>query len=622
MLEPLLLPRPRKLELVPGWLQLVADKLVVIDAQEPGSLLFTALRWKNILLKLTKLHWGITASNIVPANQVGLILRVNPEKVSKNQGYELIVDSTSIRISGADEAGVFYGVCTLIQLLEQPIQSTEFSLPLIKVVDYPDFSARGVMLDVSRDKVPTLDTVCRLVDRLAGWKINQLQLYTEHTFAYSHHPVVWEKASPFTGEEILILDRYCRERYVELVPNQNSFGHMHRWLVHPQYRSLAECPNGIDYPWGGHSDEPFSLCPVDQGSIQLIRDMYDELLPHFTSDKFNVGCDETWDLGKCRSEDECNTRGVGRVYLDFLLKIYREVRSRGKRMQFWGDIIIQHPELVAELPQDVIALEWGYDANHPFDEHCAQFAAAGLDFYVCPGTSSWNTMAGRTDNALRNLISAAESGLKHRAIGYLNTDWGDNGHWQPLPVSYLGFAAGAAYSWSVEENCKIDIAKGVGLYGFDDASGNLGKVAYDLGNVYRMIGYEPGNASGLFIALQSTFDKLKDYQDNINPEEIQRALASIDTAMTSLPSARSSSQDSALIQQEFQFVARTLRHACNKLLFLFDSGDKTTDNLIVDLLEIIREYKSIWLARNRPGGLDDSVARFEKILVDYQNHKS
>ena len=101
------------------------------------------------------------------------------------------------------------------------------------------------MLDISRDKVPTMATLFSLVDLLAELKINQLQLYTEHTFAYRNHPAVWAKASPMTGDEILQLDQYCRERFIELVPNQNSFGHMEQWLKLPQYRDLAEARDSI-----------------------------------------------------------------------------------------------------------------------------------------------------------------------------------------------------------------------------------------------------------------------------------------------------------------------------------------------------------------------------------------
>src|SRR6266849_5392230 len=242
-----------------------------------------------------------------------------------------------------------------------------------------------------------------------------------------------------TGQQILELDQFCRQRYIDLVPNQNSFGHMHRWLKHDRYRPLAEVPEGLDWPVF-LSPEPFSLAAADPGSIQLIKGLYDELLPHFSSRYFNVGCDETWDLGKGRSRELVEGRGKGRVYLDFVQAISAAVREHGRIMQFWGDIIVQHPELVPELPKDAIALEWGYEADHPFDQDGECFAQAGVKFYVCPGTSSWMSLLGRTDNAIANLRSAALNARKHGAIGYLNTDWGDYGHWQTLPVSYLGFA--------------------------------------------------------------------------------------------------------------------------------------------------------------------------------------
>ena len=117
-------------------------------------------------------------------------------------------------------------------------------------------------------------------------------------------------------------------------------------------------------------------------------------------------------------------------------------------MQFWSDIILKHPEQIAALPRDAVALEWGYEADHPYAEHCAALASAGLAFYVCPGTSSWNSLAGRPHNALENVARAAAEGLRHGAAGLLVTDWGDNGHLQPLPASYPGLAAAAGSAWN------------------------------------------------------------------------------------------------------------------------------------------------------------------------------
>ena len=224
-----------------------------------------------------------------------------------------------------------------------------------------------------------------------------------------------------------------------------------------------------------------------------------------------MGCDETVDLGQGRSKDVVSERGIGRVYLDFLLAIYRQVKNRGYTMQFWGDVIHNYPELVDALPRDMIALEWGYEADHPFDTYNAIFERSGMPFYVCPGTSSWRTIAGRTHNALENLRNAAENGLKHGAVGYLNTDWGDEGHWQPLPVSYLGFAYGAAVSWGYEHNRQIPIWEALSAYAFEDPSGVMGKLVFDLGNVHNPIDFPIHNSTILFNILQADPEKLLAY---------------------------------------------------------------------------------------------------------------
>ena len=605
-----LLPAPRHLTMTGGAFPLADGRFILLDSPTPQELRFAAARFQQALREQCGLDWELVASPAVPPEQVGLTLRVTPAPVYRPQGYDLVITPDGITIIAAEPAGVFYGVCTLIQIL----QSANM-LPCLRIADWPDFPARGVMLDVSRDKVPTLDTLLMLVDMLAGWKVNQFQLYTEHTFAYRNHPVVWANASPLTGQDILTLDACCRERHIELVPNQNSFGHMHRWLKHPQYAPLAEVQGDFDTPWGRH-EGPFSLCPIDPGSLELVRSLYDELLPHFTSRQFNVGCDETFDVGQGRSKEECERRGVGRVYLDFLLKIYREVKARGHTMQFWGDIIVQHPDLVPQVPPDAIALEWGYEADHPFDERGAQYAAAGVPFYVCPGTSSWCSLAGRTDNALGNLLNAAENGLKHGAIGYLNTDWGDYGHWQVLPVSFLGFAAGAAYSWALDANRNLDVAQVVSRYAFRDPTGAMGRLAYDLGNAYQVVGFVPHNSSALFRALLWPLDQVRATFAELPSANLDRTLAAIDRAMSGLGQAQMARPDAALIVQEYENTARLMRHACRRIAL---AQGRPADRLELnqDLGAIIEEYRRLWLARNRPGGLADSVARLERARQDY-----
>ncbi len=617
---PQLLPVPRQLTLQDGTFKLTDGQLIVLDTTDSQSLYFTAQRLQAAVQAYAQVNWSIVAGTAVPFSQTAIQLSVMPGGTQHPEGYNLTITPQGIHAISSTPAGAFYAVATLVQLLHQ--YATE--LPAVRIIDWPDFPNRGVMLDISRDKVPTMETLYGLIDTFASWKINQLQLYTEHTFAYQNHPLVWEHASPITGEEVLALDAYCRERFIELVPNQNSFGHMRRWLIHDAYRDLAECPHGCDTVWG-YFDEPFSLNPGDPRSLALVREMYDELLPHFSSRQFNVGLDETVDLGNGRSQALVAEKGSGRVYLDFLLQIYREIKGRGRTMQFWGDIIVKHPDLVAELPRDLIALEWGYEADHPFDEHGAIFAASGVPFYVCPGTASWNTIAGRTDNAINNLRSAAENGLKHGAVGYLNTDWGDRGHWQPLPVSYLGFGYGAAVSWAFAANQEMDIAAAVSRFAFGDPSGVMGKLVYELGNNYLEVGMITHNSNPLFHILQlppGELDGLERFRKSggFDLEKIRGTAVYIDQVMAALPAAAMNRSDAALIKQELTWAADMLKHSTRRAAWM--SADDApnaalSSALLADAERLIETYHAIWHARNRPGGYADSVGRLVEMKGQY-----
>lgn len=504
------------------------------------------------------------------------------------QGYILRIDAAGVAIIADDPAGAFYARQTLTQLLRE----YPGGIPAMTIEDYPDFPVRGFMLDISRDKVPTMATLFELVDLLASLKINQFQLYTEHTFAYREHEIVWKDASPMTAEEIRQLGRYCKDRFIELVPNQQSFGHLERWFEHEPYRKLAEKPDGFTFVTGKHMPHGFSLNPTDPACLKFIESRYDELLPNFSSGLLNVGCDETFDLGLGRSKSLVEKLGRERVYLDFMLKIYHAVKSRGRTMMFWGDIILERPELLKDLPRDLVALNWGYEAKHPFERETAAFREAGVPFYVCPGTSSWCSISGRTDNAIANLKFAAVHGLANGAIGYLITDWGDYGHLQYLPVSYLGLAAGAAYSWCYEANKDIDLSGALDRHIFKDSAGVMGRLMHDFGNVYQCADESLANGSRFFWALLNDPER-RSLFEKLTADEFERARKAIDQSIARLDDARMDRADSALIVDEIRNAAAMLRLACGM-------GDRAA---------IVAEHRRLWLARNRDGGLDHSVAQ-------------
>ncbi len=521
------------------------------------------------------------------------------------QGYRLAASTEGVTLQAADEAGAFYGLQTLWQLSAQ----TGAKPPAFTITDHADFPQRGFMLDISRCKVPTLETLFQYVDVLASLKINQFQLYTEHTFAFSAHEVVWHDASPMTSEEMLVLDAYCRERYVQLVPNLNSFGHFERWLRHPEYMHLAESPDGFEYLWGGRSPYGSTLRPNEQ-SLKFLASLYEEFLPNFSSRLFNVGCDETWELGQGWSKELCEEKGSPRVYLEFLLKIHELVTAHDRQMMFWGDIILREPELVEELPRDVIALEWGYEADHPFDERTQHFAQSQIPFYVCPGTSSWNALTGRTENCLGNLANAARNGLKHGAVGFLNTDWGDNGHHQYLPISYIGILAGAAYSWCFESNEDVSVVDGLNNLVFEDKTGVLGELFFELGKVLELIPVRPINST-LFNYL--LFWDMEEHFERIPVSSLQECLQRFNELEGRISDARPEASDGELIKAELENAIAMARHGAHRALA---AQDETMDRtpLRHELQHIISRHEQLWLQRNRNGGLRESSGRLREAL--------
>ena len=472
---------------------------------------------------------------------------------------------------------------------------------------------RGFMLDISRDKVPTLTTLLELVDLLAELGYNHLQLYMEHTFAFAGHEVVWRDASPLGAADVTALQARCRARAIELVPNQNSFGHMERWLRHDAYAPLAEDPQ-----------RRLTLCPLDPRTVELMSDLYGQLLPHFDSRLFNIGCDETWELGEGRSREACGQRGRGRVYLEYLQQLSAIVREHGRTPMFWGDIILKYPELIGELPRDVIALQWGYAAHQPHEEHSRAFAAAGVPFVVCPGVSGWNSIIGRGEDLLPNMANAVRLARAHGAIGLLVTEWGDNGHWQHWPVMLPGLVAGAI-ACGGEAPTEAAVADGISRL-LGDAKGRCGRALVALALAQADVGVRVHNNSPLHLLLQRPVDPLP---ESLTLSAIDGIEQRIGEALRLWNEGRPARWRPELIDREVRHGAALALHACRLGRARIQAGGTMAAippgvraQLAGDLRALIGEFRELWLERNRPGGLEDSVARFGGVLRGYEEVKS
>jgi hexosaminidase len=556
---------------------------------------------------------------ILPKHQpLSVVTFVRSAKApDRPEGYALTINQRGVRVEYRETGGLRAAGATLRQLLREYGRR----LPYLKIRDWPDFARRGVMLDISRGRVPKLETLLDLVERLADFKINEFQLYTEHTFAYRRYKSIWQDWGALTAAEIRTLDARCRELGIDLVPNQNSFGHLRYFLEHPKVKKLAEVSEPYEGSTGDFLRFPTTLAPNHPGTIKFIRELYDELLPNFTSQFLNVGCDETWDLGRGQSKKLCERRGTGRVYVDFLKQIEREVTKRGRRMMFWGDIILNHPELIKSLPKNVIALNWGYEATHPFEKDAATFAKSKVPFYVCPGTATWMTMIGRHDTAFANLRLAAEAGRKHGAIGYLNTDWGDGGHPQPLAVSWPLYVVGAAHSWcskSFDEKLLVPVlSRDV----YEDPTQNMAKAALALGFAHEKFNYRESNITPFGAVIAAPIpgsgelfcrSGLK-YYARIKAKDIRAALREVESHCKVLASAKPRSASGSLLNAELHTAALMAAESCRIMLWqqALAAGDQRSAKLLAQtgikaLRQIERAYAALWLLRNKTTPLKSS----------------
>jgi len=550
-------------------------------------------------------------------------LALDPTLRLPSQGYRLRISAAGVRLEASGRPGLCYGASTLEQILAQ----CAGALPGLAIEDAPAFARRGYMLDISRDRVPTQEALLALVPLLARLRINELQLYTEHSFAYSAHRLVWAEASPMTPDQIRELDTHCDEHGIELVANQNSFGHMERWLRHPEYRRLAERPEGGNRPAS-------CLAPGDQ-ALHFMRELYDELLPCFRSRRINIGCDETWELGQGRSRDACERLGRGRVYLDHVNRLIEGLHSQGRTVQVWGDIVRRHPELIPDLPtHDFTALAWGYEAptdparlSHEMRQDLARlgiegeeltgfegrlrpFAEAAVPFYVCPGTSSWNSLVGRLPNALANLEDAAVAGLSCGAEGFLITDWGDNGHLQPPCVSLPPLCYGAALAWDPEANRDLELEETLRHCLLPEERPDALSALLRLGSCSSGLELECWNATPLFAALTRPLGSELRVWGRRERRGIEATIQELETCLELLTG-------DGRLESELRQAARLARHGAWRLARDFPDIAPRAEQMRADLETCIDEQARAWLESSRPGGLDDSLARLRRALGEY-----
>lgn len=346
------------------------------------------------------------------------------------EGYFLTVLPTQIFISATTEAGLFYGVQSLKQLIRA--DRTGNTVPCLSITDKPTLRYRGWMDDISRGPIPTVEFIKKEIRTMAEFKQNFFNLYTENTFRSDKYPDI-SPTDGITPSEIKELSEYAAKYHMEMMGNFQSFGHQEKMLSNPFYAHLADNGNILN--------------PADESTYKFLSDIYSEMIPAYKSNFFNINCDETFGLGEGKSKAMADSLGESGIYAYHINRLDKLIKPYGKRLMMWGDIAVNNKDIIAKLPKDLIILSWGYHAAESFDDAINPFVQTGFSFMVAPGVGCWGELWPAIGNAAVNISNYTRDGAKLGAMGMMNTAWDDNGH-NLFEYNWHGLAWGAECSWN------------------------------------------------------------------------------------------------------------------------------------------------------------------------------
>ena len=343
-----------------------------------------------------------------PKDIIGLDSReINPQE------YHIIVIGNYIMVSAPTPQGLFYGAQSLKQIIRhQLLTENNLNIPWYYIFDYPSLEYRGWMDDISRGPIPTTDFIKEQIRRLAEYKFNFFNLYTEHLFKLDEYPDI-APTDGLTAEEIKELTEYAKDYYIEFIGNQQCFAHAEKTLDNPFYDEIR--------------DTRFNFNPGVEETYEFLETLLGETAQAYESKYFNINCDETEGLGNGKAKSYVDNIGAENAYCQHINKVYDILQKYDKEVMMWGDIIAKNPEMIKQLPEDIQFIVWSYGGRDSFDEMIAPFKNSGHTFWVAPGASCWASCFPNIDNYIVNIANFARDGYKNGAKGVINTAWDDYG---------------------------------------------------------------------------------------------------------------------------------------------------------------------------------------------------
>lgn len=435
-----ILPTPKEIIEHSGVFHLKNCAVCVSDDLDPRVIKSAVNLRTHLVAKTDSFH----KFSRIPKEKSNCVLIEKNTTISP-EGYRIDINENGIYITGGNDAGCFYGIKTLLQIID----SADENIDAMTINDSPDMAYRGFYYDATRGRVPTVKGIKQIINTISNYKMNSLQLYVEHSFDFDEFKTSIRTEDDYlTADDILEIDEYCYNNFIDFVPSLSTFGHLYELLIKNEYKHLCELK---DYEASSHfwweRMKHHTIDPSNPESFEVVSSLIDQYLPLFRSKYFNICCDETFDLAQGRNQG----KDKAELYIDFVSKITDHITKAGKTVMMWGDIALAHPHLLPRIPEGTVLLNWDY-GDSPNTARIKNVSETGISQIVCPGTAAWMGLIELTDQSVPNILKMVQTGLQYGAFGMLNTNWGDLGHPCNPECSLYGTVLGACASWNSGTN--------------------------------------------------------------------------------------------------------------------------------------------------------------------------
>ncbi|MGB9663498.1 MAG: family 20 glycosylhydrolase [Ignavibacteria bacterium] len=533
--------------------------------------------------------------------------------LEREEAYLLSIENSRIAILANNPRGAFYGLMSLIQLIQKDEKNRLFANGFV-IADFPAFEIRGISDDIARGQVSTLEDFKRIIRNLAKYKMNTYQIYFEDAIELKSFPDIGLNRGRLTQNEIKELVNYGEKYFVEIIPIFQTLGHWENLLIQPKYYDLADFPGAA------------SLDVTNEKTYEFIEKCVAELSKLFPSKYFHAGLDESWDVGFGNSRKITNQIGIAAIHANHYKKVNEIIKKYGKKMMMYGDIIHHHPEIFEMLPDDIVVVDWRYGVND-YEPFVMKYKEFNQPFICSPSVTNYNRIFPHIMNSLLNIKNFAQISYQYGSIGLINSNWGDNGGENFREFNWLGYAFGAECAWNPEN---------VDLYKFKEKfyCDFYGINSPQLDAVYTLL----SDFGATFTQYDFWRNPFIQWNKTINSQE-QNILLFAETVKSKGLTALSLIRDlKKLVTKNkshldyLEFAAKQAVWFGDKLNYAFEiknlidkkSGfltkqerevvSKKCDDMINRLKELKEEYRQLWLRTNRP----DNLHLIEKEKYDRQ----